>query len=230
MKEIIYYTDNRLDENIARESRKTLILPVVCVSLKPMDFGRNIVINLLPGIITMTKQILAGLEASMADVIFFCEHDVLYHPSHFDFIPPDDKFYYNVNVWRWDYPKNRCITYDRLRSLSGLCAKRKVALEHYKKRINLIERMELKDTSREPKWIRKMGHEPGKSRSPISEVTEEWKSTEPNIDIRHSGTITRRKCRLVDFIHPPTGWQETKLDDEKFTYFRRSIKELQQRT
>lgn len=216
-KGIIFYTSNILDEKIASDVRQRLLnaeLPIVCVSLKPMDFGRNIVLNLPPGITTMTKQILTGLEASTAEVIFFCEHDVLYHSSHFDFTPPrKDVFYYNTNVWRWDYPKDRYITYDHLRSLSGLCVRRETALEHYRKKIKLIEEKGLQDTSREPVWIRKMGHEPGKSRSPIREITEEWKSSEPNIDIRHRGTITRRKCNLADFRRQPTGWRESTLEN-----------------
>lgn len=211
-KGIIFYTSNILDEAIASDVRQRLLnmhLPIVCISLKPMDFGRNIVLDLPPGITTMTKQILTGLEASTADVVFFCEHDVLYHPSHFDFTPSrKDVFYYNTNVWRWDYPKDRYITYDHLRSLSGLCVRRETALEHYRKRLKLIEERGLQDTSREPVWIRKMGHEPGKNRSPIPELTEEWKSPESNIDIRHRGTITRRKCNLADFRRLPTGWKE----------------------
>ena len=49
----------------------------------------------------MFKQILAGLEALDTDIVFFCEHDVLYYPSHFDFRPlKKDVIYYNTNVWK----------------------------------------------------------------------------------------------------------------------------------
>jgi len=104
-KGIVYYTTNRLNMKLARACRKQIAkakLPVVSVSLKPLgDFGENIHLPLKPGPLTMFKQILAGLEASTAEVIFFCEHDVLYHPSHFDFVPPEkDKVYYNTNVFR----------------------------------------------------------------------------------------------------------------------------------
>jgi hypothetical protein len=105
MKGIIYYTDNRLNEKIFKVVQEKLLavkLPIVSCSLKPIDFGTNIVLNLQPGVETMYRQILAALEASKTDTIFFCEHDVLYHPSHFKFDPPrTDTFYYNVNVWRW---------------------------------------------------------------------------------------------------------------------------------
>jgi len=206
-KGIIYYTDNRLKEPIYSAVQKLLLesgLPIISISLKPIDFGENIVLDLEPGITTLNKQILAGLEASKTDIIFFCEHDVLYHKSHFDFIP-EDTFYFNTNVWRWNYPLDHLITYDHLKSLSGLCAKRELLLDYYRKRVKLIEDNEWKDTSQEPRWSRSLGHEPKEG--------EEWKSEYPNIDIRHKGTITRRKCRLVDFKHPPMGWKEINIKD-----------------
>jgi len=221
---ILYYTDNRLQEPIFTACQKQLLKAkqkIVSVSLKPINFGKNIVLDLEPGIVTMTKQILAGLWECDESVIFFAEHDVLYHPSHFDFKPTKNVFYYNTNVWRWDYPKDRLITYDHLKSLSGLCADRKLLIDHYWKRLRLIEEKGWKDTSQEPDWSRKLGHEPGKSRSKLYEQTEEWKSEFPNIDIRHKQTITKRKCRLEDFIHQPTNWQEInlyKLQGWKFQY------------
>jgi len=215
-KGIVYYTHNCLEEPIFSAVQKKLLeaeLPITSISLKPIDFGDNIVLLREPGIITMTEQILAGLEAMREDVVFFAEHDVLYHKSHFDFTPTEDIFYYNTNVWRWDYPFDRLITYDHLKSLSGLCARRELLVGHYRKRVELIREKGWEDTSREPLWSRKIGHEPGKNRSILSEKSEEWKSEYPNIDIRHKGTITRRKCRLADFIHEPTNWKEATIED-----------------
>jgi len=128
MKGIIYYTDNRLEELIFSTVQKQVSeagLPIVNCSLKPMPFGKNIVLDLAPGPVTMVKQILMALNVSEAEWIFFCEHDVLYHPTHFEFDPQDkDVFYYNTNVWRWDYGGDKVIAYDNFRSLSGLCVSR----------------------------------------------------------------------------------------------------------
>ena len=139
---------------------KIRVPPIVSVSLKPIDFGENIVLNLSPGYITMINQIVTGLEALEADYVFFCEHDVLYPKSHFGFTPPrDDIFYYNSNVWRWKYPDNLAITYDRLISLSCLCVNRKFALDHYKRRLKKIKELKLEaDKSREPQWVRRWGY------------------------------------------------------------------------
>lgn len=219
MKGIIYYTDNKLEEPMFSIVQKQILkanLPIISISLKPINFGQNIVLNLKPGISTLNRQILAGLEASAADEVFFCEHDVLYHPSHFDFTPPKSNIcYYNVNNYRWDYPKDRFITYDFLRSLSGLCINRQLAIGYYRERVERIEKNGWTDTSREPHWARVMGHEPGRVGNSIpSEICEHWKSAYPNIDIRHKGTVTRRKCNLSEFKHPPDAktWKETTAD------------------
>lgn len=78
---MVYYTDNRLNDRIMNASQKQLTKAVnghqvVNVSLKPMDFGENIVIEGKRGPLTMFKQILAGLNKSTADYVFLCEHDI----------------------------------------------------------------------------------------------------------------------------------------------------------
>lgn len=215
---IIYYTSHRVNEVIMKTVQSRIAqsgLPIVSVSLKPIDFGENIVIDGEPGARTLARQILAGLEEIQADVVFFCEHDVLYHPSHFEFSPlRADAYFYNTNVWRWIYPTEQLISYDHLVSTSGLCASRGLLLNHYRKRMELIERKEW-ENGRNPKWARCIGYEPGKPRRKggfMDEAVDEWKSTYPNIDIRHRKTMTPAKVTLESFIHKPGNWRETTLD------------------
>lgn len=220
-KGIIYYTDSKLQDPIFSAVQKQLEkagLPIISCSLAPINFGKNIVLNLKPGPVTMFEQILAALEASEAESLFFCEHDVLYHPAHFEFSPPEKEiFYYNTNVWRWDYYGTKVITYDHLRSLSGLCANRQKAIDHYQKKLKIIyERGYDKiPTAGNPGWARTMGYEPGKPKriGGISDDTvEEWRSKYPNIDIRHRKTMTPVKMTLDSFKHKPTGWKESTID------------------
>lgn len=220
-KGIIFYTDNCLDEEIAEVVRALLSisgLPVVSCSLKPLYFGENILVEGERCYFTMARQITAALEKSQADYVFFCEHDVLYPQSHFDFTPPNDNvFYYNENVWRWEYPKDRAITYQRLISLSGLCVNRLFALEHYKKRLEAIGRLkESERTLRDPNWARKWGYEPGtkkKKRGGFSNDNfDTWRSEIPLIDIRHGDTFSPSKVDLKSFRHLPEGWRETSID------------------
>jgi hypothetical protein len=221
-KGIIYYTDNSLKEPIfsfVQQTIKNSNLPIVSTSLKPLNFGNNIVLNLPPNIVTMIRQIIKALEESNTKYVFFCEHDVLYPPSHFDFTPPKDNiYYYNANVWRWDYPNNRAIRYDRLISLSGLCVNRVFALTHYKERLNKIVAQGFdKDTRKhEPEWIRKWGYEPGTKKVKRGGFSDDdfetWESEIPIVDIRHGKNFSPPKVTLNSFKHPPTNWQETTID------------------
>ncbi len=220
-KGVIYYTDNRLSEPIFSVVQKHILksgLPIVNVSLAPTNFGQNIVIDGEPGYVSIVNQIVTALEASTADYVFFCEHDVLYHQSHFNFLPPkNDVYYYNMNNWRWDYPENRVIKYDGLTSLSQLCANRKLALKHYKARRKKMEEIGLeKFSQKDPRLARLWGYEPGRKKKRngafLEEKSDSWNSEFPNIDIRHAGTFSLPKVKLKDFHHAPTGWIETTLD------------------
>ena len=94
---IIYYTDNRISGSIwqlAQSCIKDAGLPITSTSLKPIDFGKNIVVEGKRSYPTMVKQILVALENSEADNVFFCENDVLYHTTHFDFTPKSDNILY----------------------------------------------------------------------------------------------------------------------------------------
>jgi hypothetical protein len=220
-KGIIYYTDNRLGDTLFSACQKYILaadLPIVSVSLKPIKFGQNIVIKGEPGYPTMVNQIVTALEASTADYVFLCEHDILYHKSHFDFLPPDDDvYYYNMNNWRWDYPSNIVIRYDGLTSLSQLCAKRVLVLKHYKARRDKMKEVGLeKFRMNDPHLARLWGYEPGRKKRRngafLEEKSDHWSSNFPNIDIRHSGSFSLPKVKLKDFHHKPTGWVETTID------------------
>lgn len=224
-KGIIYYTDNRLSDPISSTVRQYIAnskLPIVSVSLKPLNFGRNITLDLKPGIVSMVKQITTALEASDADFVFFCEHDVLYPPSHFEFNPDrNDIFYYNNNIWRWKYPLDYLITYERLLCLSGLCVNREFALNHYKARLKKINELNLEMAKgREPLWARRWGYEPGTKKTKRGGFSDDdfqvWTSKEPLIDIRHNKTYSPPKVTLDSFNHPPVNFIQTTLDKIPF--------------
>lgn len=219
---IIYYTDNKIGEPIVPIVQQQLLkagLPIISVSLKPIDFGRNIVLEgekrSYP---TMVKQIILGLEASKADYVFFCEHDVLYPISHFEYTPKKDNiFYYNSNVWRWRIGENKAITYDRMLPLSCMCCNREFALNHYKMRQRKIEEWGLSNfRSREPRLARLWGYEPGTKKKKRGGLTNDdfdtWRSAYPVIDIRHKWSFSSPKCKLSDFKHLPVNWQEIDID------------------
>ncbi len=221
-KGIIYYTDNSISGPIIDECRKTILasgLPIVSCSLKPIDFGNNIVLpNRNRSYPTMVDQIILCLENSKEDYVFFCEHDVLYHKTHFDYTPPtDDVFYYNVNNWRWQFPLDRIISYERLTSLSMLCCNRELVLDHFKRRKEFVGKLNWDvNRAREPRWARLYGYEPGtkkKKRGGFSDDNfVQWRSMYPDVDIRHQRTFTKAKTRLEEFKHAPKEWKERTID------------------
>lgn len=220
-KSIIYYTDNQLGEpiySVVQKQLRSTALDFYSASLYPVDFGSNEVITGKRGYLTMVRQIISCLERSDSEYVFFCEHDVLYHPSHFEFTPSrDDIFYYNENVWRWEYGSDVAIRHDRMISLSSLCVNRVFALKHYNKRLEYILGLNTNDVSGEPQWARIMGYEPGtkkRKRGGFSDDDyETWLSEYPNIDIRHEGTFSSRKTSPDEFKHKPKWWKEISIKE-----------------
>lgn len=93
---IIYYTDNSLDEKIASLCRDHLIVaaqgkPIISISQKPIKLGENICIGEIGrSHLSMYSQILAGVEKAQTKYVALVEHDCLYSPEHFNWIPPRD--------------------------------------------------------------------------------------------------------------------------------------------
>jgi len=219
---VIYYTDNIIDEPLCMLVRKHIAesgLPIVSASLnEPIEFGDNAVIEGERSYPTMVKQIISCLERSTTDYVFFCEHDVLYSRSHFDFIPPRDNiFFYDDNVWRWWLGQDKAIRHDRMLSLSSLCVNRKFALDHHRRRLQRIKDKGWdKITSGEPMWARIMGYEPGTKTVKRGGFSDDefatWGAAYPSIDIRHKGTFSNPKTKLEHFTHKPKWFKEIKID------------------
>lgn len=214
-KAIIFYTDNKVKVKIAhkvQDNLRSIGIPIVSSSLKPMPhFGKNVYLPLERGYLTMFKQQLAALEASDADIVYMAEHDVLYHPSHFDFIPPkEDVCYYNINVWKVDASSGHALWVNECRQVSGLVAYRKLLIEEYKRRIARVEK--------EGKFERGWGFEPGTKslkRGGFSDLTaENFKSKYPNIDIRADHNLTPNRWRKDQFRNQKNteGWTESTID------------------
>ena len=200
---VLYYTDNCLNMRLARECRQHIRasgLSITSVSLKPMsDMGTNIHLPLARGRLTMVKQILAGLEAMTEDVVFFCEHDVMYHRSHFAFVPPDDRtFWYNENSWRVRQSDGHAVYYDH-DSLSQMCAYRELLVAEYRMIVERAERGKFGS------------HEPGTRDGRSAR----WRSEFPNLDIRHDGNFTVSRWDPSQFRDKTTcaNWREADLSE-----------------
>lgn len=206
---LVYYTDNVIDARLATVVRRYLAEAcngheVVTVSREPLGFIRNIVVEGERGVLTMFRQILAGLEYSTADVIFFAEHDVLYAPGYFDFRPPDPgRVYYNLNIWNLRLGDGHCVYWDAKRT-SQLCAYRQVLLGHYRERVARVESQG---------WSQRIGFEPGshgraERLDDLQSAT--WVATYPNVDIKHGQNLTPARWRTDQFRSQRScrNWQE----------------------
>lgn len=154
-KAIIYYTDNNLQYALAKKCRLVLLensggIEIVAVSqkpiLKPEIFGKNVVVGRIGrSMLNMYLQIMEGLKATDADIVYLAEHDTLYVPEHFDFIPDERSFYYNENHWFLDWcdrSKRKGLYFPPSRSriaLSQLVCYRDLLIDNIRRRIELLK-------------------------------------------------------------------------------------------
>ena len=212
-KGLVYYTNNVLDEKIFLACQAQLKrcmeiwkFPIISVSQRPMDFGQNFVMDKMEkSVISMYKQILKGLEECKTDIIFLCEHDVLYHPSHFDFTPErDDHFYYNRNEWRVSALTGKTVFYEN-NDTSQLSALRKTLMAHIKRAI------ETNTEHMHASW----GTSPPSGIPPEEQKGKHYgcyKSAVPNVDIReHSNNLSRPRMTVAEFRSEGSrrGWTES---------------------
>lgn len=205
-KGLCFYTDNRVDPEILNAVKTQLIAstnghPIVTVSLKPLDFGKNIVLNLQRGHLAMAKQQLAGLEVLDTDIVFMIEHDILYPACHFDFTPPrKDVFYYNLNWWKVRVSDGQALHF-KAKQVSGLCAYRNILIDYYRNRVRMIESGEIGG--------RRHFEPGGRHKDAYDKLTDKgfdtWFSEIPYVDIRHDRAVTRN-------IFDPSGYRGRVID------------------
>lgn len=195
----IYYTNNKPVENIFLACQKQLNkcmdiwhYPLYSISQKPINFGINTVMNLESSLLSMYKQIYEGLEQCKTDVVFLLEHDLLYHPSHFDFTPEKkDHFYYNRNQWHVHSVDGKTVFYLH-NDTSQLCAFRDLLMPHIKRAIEV-------NTDR---FHSSYGIAPPKGIPPEEQKGKHYstyKSAVPNVDIRHPDALTRVRMSKDQF-------------------------------
>lgn len=210
-KGVVYFTENQCPEPIFSIAQQQLRQSLnghqlVSVSLKPMEFGDNIVLGLQRGYLTMFKQILAGLAHLDSDIAFLCEHDCLYPPEHFQFVPPrKDHYYYNEAIWRVSAVTGKTLFHFR-KSVLALVADRRLLIDHYGERVARIEK---------EGFTFKNGFEPGTrsiSRHGYDDIpSESYFSERPIVDIRDTGAnLTRTNWKKEDFRYQryTAGWTE----------------------
>jgi hypothetical protein len=104
----IYYTCNREHPEFERRIQETLLeamgdTPLISVSKKPIDFGRNICVGDVPGGDSSQnayRQFQIGAKAATTKWVCPAEADFLYPPEYFTFEPErEDTFYVAKPLW-----------------------------------------------------------------------------------------------------------------------------------
>ncbi len=204
---IVYYTDNSCSERILQVCRGRISKickgwGIVSVSQYPINFGKNFVLPLNRSVLSLYQQVVKGLQESDDDIIFLCEHDVLYSPEHFDVIPPDENtFYYDHNRWCVEEKNGKAVTY-LSDCPSFMCAHKDLLLRHYTKCMEFIDKNG---------WHSKYGYSPPKGLPKEQRIgkVEHYMSPVPSIDIRCKTSWTSHKMKQKDFRTPPKEWKES---------------------
>ncbi len=147
---IIYYSANTISDWFYQKTKEALLkaagkTPIISVSHKPMDLGKNICVgNIGQSNFNIYKQLLIGAKETDTEYIATAEDDTLYHESHFKYRPPKDCFGYNMNRWSlftWSQPP---IFSNRGRmTLNTLIAPRKLLIEAAEERFRRYPKDEM---------------------------------------------------------------------------------------
>jgi len=100
---VIYYTSNRENKAFEQKIMERLTqvdLPIITVSQKPVNIGRNIVVGDI-GVSDQNvfKQMLIGCEVAETPFVIFAEADTLYPPEYFKYKPKELKRYWFEPVY-----------------------------------------------------------------------------------------------------------------------------------
>lgn len=207
---MVYYSDNTGDPFFMEACRKQMQrcadmhdLSITSVTQKPLDFGRNIVVDLERAVLSIFKQILLGCEESNAEIIFLLEHDMIYHPDHFKLNPAGkDIFTYDHNRWSVCDVTGKCVFY-HTDVPSMMVAHRDHLIQHYKRVVDFVT---------ENGWRGKYGYSPPKGlpKEMRKGGRKVLMADFPSLDVRRGESFTRKRMTKDQFRSERScrGWTE----------------------
>ncbi len=216
-KTVIYLTNNILDPKIDALCRKNILNSIgdcrlVSVSQKPIDFGENIVVGTLPySSLSICLQTREALKVITTKYVAIAEHDCLYTKEHFEFIPPDENYWYNSNVWLLQTDDGLYSLFKDRKANSQLICTTEALKKSIDVRIAIMGdsawlkryptgrvgepgAMQLKHSIR---LASALNHD-SKTREMLygyvtNFVGKNWSSKIPNLDLRHKSNFTKRR-------------------------------------
>lgn len=187
---IVFYTANVIPEHFAEAVRGQLAmvvdgLPIVSVSHKPIDFGKNIIVNLPRHHLSIYRQALIGAKVAKTKYIALCEDDVLYSPEHFKHRPQPGKFAYNLGHWgvyTWQFEP--IFSWKGRRNMHSLICERELFIEAMEERFARYPDYDDVDLS--------IWSEPGKYERQLGVTqreTETFWTNPPNVVFSHENAL-----------------------------------------
>jgi hypothetical protein len=236
-KTILYITDSALEPVLAQRCRDLLVkascgFPIVSVSQEPLSLGLNVCVGKIGRSgLNIDLQIKAGLERVETIWVAIAEHDCVYSSEHFQWIPPDDKyFWYNDNVWLMQLENAK---YPKWNGMYSYVQGRRCQSQLICSAVLLREATEKKlEVHSDPAWqeryptgrIGEPGNADFEKTMAISRYEDvrhlrqqlkdyitkygarDFNTTIPNIDIRHESNLTGpRRGKKRRFELPPWG-------------------------
>lgn len=219
---IICYTDNSLAPWLLNRCRLELLKAVegkrvITVSQEELPFDDNIVVgNIGRSHHSLFTQVLVGAKEVDTKYVALAEHDCMYTPEHFNWVPTDDNiFWYNINHW-FVQTKNGEYSYHRRRPMSQLICEREILIRSITEKIKMLE------TGFEIRKGQSGACEPGvcDNRKAFKEAKDVWwnsmkdvgkeekwtakafRTKLPNLDIRHGGNFSggRRTKKTTNIL------------------------------
>lgn len=195
---VIYYTCNHLEKanpHFLKNTQKQLLKaignhPLISVSQKPMDFGKNIVVgDIGRSHRNIYYQILKGCKQAKTAYVAMAEDDILYSYNHFHtYTPKRQRFAYDMqklSVFTWTKPPMYSYRTNR-KVVNQLIAPRKMLIEALEERFARI--LELKAKGWTDEQINSKWGDPGRYENLLGVThreTEEFHSGVPSIVFTH---------------------------------------------
>ena len=216
---VLYYSSNTVAEDIQRVVLKNIRgmnNPIVSVTQKPVDLGKNICIGEVGSSwLNLYKQLKIAAETAETEYVAMAEDDCLYTQEHYDWIPPrNDTFYYNENVWfvQWggNHPELNGMYsnyWTDRKALSQLVCSRDILLKDIDLKLKFLEGDIPIETIGEPgisklmkarALARQGGHSLGMTLEEYASLldaakADTFRTKQPNLDIKHNKNMTGPK-------------------------------------
>jgi len=213
---ILFYSANKVSPRIMLpvvRSLKRFNYPIISVTQDPMDIGKNFVVPKEISLQNIYRQVLRAAKEAKTKYVALCEDDCLYTKEHFDYVPKDKPFAYNLNRWLL-HLDSRVYSYRKRPILSQCIANRE----------KLIEILEKRQTIEVPdKYCGEMGVFDKKLG--IKDYGHEtFETPKPNLVVCHMDNTKRSRKLLGTDAEPTTTlphWGEIDYWVNKFTGQRR---------